>query len=131
MPNFEPEFYPETDDHTVVIPQGFASPSEDDLDVPLNLHKYVVRHPAATFFVRMTGSIMESHGIFDGDILVIDRSLIPKIESIVMAVIDGEFVVRVYGDITKEGEVWGVVTFSIKDYKGLSLRGTTGDAAIS
>jgi DNA polymerase V len=117
MPNFEPEFYPETDDHKVVIPQGFASPAEDDLDVPLNLHTYVVRHRAATFFVRMTGRAMELHGIFDGDILVIDRSLTPKKDSIVVALIDGEFIVRVYGDITKEGEVWGVVTFSVKHHK--------------
>jgi len=117
MPNFEPEFYPETDDHTVVIPPGFASPAEDDLDVPLNLHKYVVHHPAATFFVRMTGDAMEGHGIYNGDILVVDRSLTPKQESIVVALVDGEFIVRVYGDIAKEGEVWGVVTFSVKNHK--------------
>lgn len=114
MPNFEPEFYPETDDHQVVMPQGFASPAEDDLDVPLNLHKYVVQHPAATFFVRMVGDAMEEHGIYDGDILVIDRSLTPRKESIVLALTDGEFIVRVYQDLEVGSDVWGVVTFSLK-----------------
>lgn len=113
MPNFEPEFYPETDDHQVVIPQGFASPAEDDLDVPLNLHKYVVQRPAATFFARMSGSAMEEHGIYDGDVLVIDRSLTPKKQSIVMAVDDGEFVVRLFDTLGVDAEVWGVVTFSL------------------
>jgi DNA polymerase V len=115
MPNFEPEFYPETDDHKVVIPKGFASPSEEDLDVPLNLHKYVVQHPAATFFARMSGDAMVASGIFDGDILVIDRSVTPTAKSIVMAVVDGEFLVRQLSELTS-GEVWGAVTFSVKNH---------------
>lgn len=120
MPNFEPEFYPETDDHSVVIPKGFASPSEEDIDVPLNLHKYVVQHPAATFFVRMNGDAMEHAGIYDGDILVIDRSVTPSKQSIVMAVVEGEFIVREYSTIRQNAEVWGVVTFSLKDHRHMS-----------
>lgn len=117
MPNFEPEFYPETDDHAVVMPKGFASPAEDDLDVPLNLHTYVVQKPAATYFVRMSGDAMEGHGIFDNDILVIDRSLTPKKQSIVLAVVDGEFLVREFQSLDGSFLVWGVVTFSLKDYR--------------
>ncbi len=105
MPNFEPEFYPETYEECT-LPKGFASPAEDDLQVPLNLHKYVVSHPAATFFARMSGDAMVDHGIYDNDILVIDRSLTPESGSIVMAVVDGEFVVRVFSGLDGEAEVW-------------------------
>lgn len=120
MPNFEPEFYPETDDHKVVMPKGFASPAEDDLEVPLNLHKYVVQRPAATFFARMSGDAMVEYGIYDGDILVVDRSITPSKDSIVMAVVDGEFVVRLFEDLDGDVAVWGVVTFSLKDHRSLS-----------
>lgn len=117
MPNFEPEFYPETDEHKQVMPKGFAAPAEDDFETPLNLHKYVVAHPAATFFARMSGDAMKNEGIFDNDILVIDRSLTPQTQSIVMAIVDGEFLVRRFGDIPNTSEVWGVVTFSVTDQR--------------
>lgn len=116
MPNFEPEFYPETDDHKIVIPKGFASPADDDLEVPLNLHKYAVKRPAATFFARMSGDAMAAHGIFNNDILVIDRSVNPTAKSIVMAVVEGEFLVRELSMLSGEFLVWGVVAFSLKDH---------------
>ncbi len=57
------------------VSAGFPSPADDYLDVDLNLHKYLVKHPAATFFIIAKGHSMERAGISDRDLLVVDKSL--------------------------------------------------------
>ena len=82
----------------------------------LSLDEYFIKHPAATFFVKVEGEGMETHGIFKGDTLIIDRSLNPEKSSIVIVVIDGELTVRSFSDIdSEEAAVWGVVRGSVRD----------------
>ncbi len=69
---------------------GFPSPATDHLESRLNLHKHIVKHPSSTFFSRVEGESSSLLGVHDGDILVVDRSLAPKNESLVLAVLDGE-----------------------------------------
>ena len=76
------------------VSAGFPSPADDYLDVDLNLHKYLVKHPAATFFIIAKGHSMEKAGISDNDLLVIDKSLEPKNNDIVVAAVNGEFTVK-------------------------------------
>ena len=117
------------------VSAGFPSPAEDYLDTDLNLHKYLVKHPAATFFVRAKGYSMDDAGISDGDLLVIDKSVEVKNRDIIIACLNGEFTVKRYIkekhktylqaenksgsypniDISMEMdfEVWGVVTYTI------------------
>ena len=115
------------------VPAGFPSPAENFMDLDLNLQEYLVQHPSATFCVRVTGDSMQNAGILSGDVMVVDRSLEPKNNTIVLAVLDGEFTVK---RIQKKGEelflkpenkdfkpikvteemnfqVWGVVTHII------------------
>ena len=121
------------------VSAGFPSPADDYLDVDLNLHKYLVKHPAATFFIIAKGHSMERAGISDNDLLVIDKSLEPKNNDIVVAAVNGEFTVKRYlindgrvclraegefGDypdieITKsiEFEIWGIVTHTIHNHR--------------
>ncbi|MBF55982.1 MAG: peptidase S24 [Crocinitomicaceae bacterium] len=103
------------------------------MDLDLNLQEYLVQHPSATFCVRVTGDSMQNAGIFSGDVMVVDRALEPKNNTIVLAVLDGEFTVK---RIQKKGrqlflkpenetfkpiqiteemdfKVWGVVTHII------------------
>jgi DNA polymerase V len=76
----------------------------------LSLDEHFLKNPAATFFVMVDGDDMEEHGIFKGDTLIIDRSLNPEKNSIVIAVIDGELTVRNFSTIdNEEATVWGVV----------------------
>ena len=82
----------------------------------LSLDDHFIKHPAATFFVKVEGEGMEEHGIFKGDTLIIDRSLNPEKNSIVIAVVDGELTVRHFPTIDSEDvNVWGVVRGSIRD----------------
>lgn len=83
----------------------------------LSLDEHLIKHPAATFFVTVEGDGMIDHGIYDGDTLVIDRSLTPTRNSIVVAVIDGELTTRPFSVIDSEdATVWGVVRGSIRDF---------------
>jgi DNA polymerase V len=112
------------------VPAGFPSPAADYEEDKLDLNKHLIKNPAATFFVRVTGDSMEGAGINHGDLLVVDRSIEPRDKSIVIAVINGELTVKRIRIKNKkitlepenenysvqeiaedtEFEVWGVVT---------------------
>jgi DNA polymerase V len=76
------------------VSAGFPSPAEDYLEGKLDLNKHLIKHPSATFFVRVTGDSMIDVGIHEGDMLIVDRALEPHDGSIVIAVIDGELTVK-------------------------------------
>jgi SOS-response transcriptional repressor LexA len=69
----------------------FPSPADDYLDKKIDLNEELIRHPAATFFVRVEGDSMRDAGIFSGDLLIVDHSLEAKENAVVVAVLDGEF----------------------------------------
>ena len=117
------------------ISAGFPSPAEDYLDVDLNLHRYLVKNPASTFFIVAKGHSMENAGIGNNDLLVVDKSLKAKNNDIVIAVVNGEFTVKRYIDLNGkiflraeteisnypdikisdsiDFEIWGIVTHTI------------------
>ena len=115
------------------IPAGFPSPADDYLDESLDLNDLVIKHPAATFFVRVDGESMIGAGIHPGDVLVVDRTEEPADSKIVVAVLNGEFTVKRMQkldgkfalvsenpalpplEITPEVDVaiWGVVTYVV------------------
>ena len=115
---------------------GFPSPAEDLGAKRIDLTQMLVTHAQATYFLRASGHSMVEAGIFDNDILVVDRAIKPRNNHIVVAIVDGDFTVKqlyqrqgriklkaanpTFPDIVpKEGqtiEVWGVVTSSIKQF---------------
>jgi len=76
------------------VPAGFPSPADDYIDRSLDLNEYLIKHPSATFFIRVTGDSMSGAGIFSGDLLIIDRSIQASPGNIVLAVLNGEFTVK-------------------------------------
>lgn len=91
-------YSPEVDESQILIvgsvTAGFPSPADDYLEEKLNLHQHLIRHPSATFFVRVTGDSMTGAGIYSGDLLIVDRSLTPQHKQIVVAVVNNEFTVK-------------------------------------
>ena len=113
-------------------PAGFPSPAEDHIDRDLDLNEHLIRRPAATFFVRVSGRSMVGAGINDGALLIVDRSEEARDGRVVVAVVDGAHTVKRlrkangrcwleaanpdFQDIQvldDESHVWGVVTFVI------------------
>jgi DNA polymerase V len=76
------------------VKAGFPSPAEDYAETTLDLNQHLIAHPHATFFVRASGHSMIQAGIFDQDLLIVDRSLEPTNGKIVIAVINGELTVK-------------------------------------
>lgn len=73
---------------------GFPAPGDADVERVLDINDLVVRHPASTFFVRVSGDSMEGAGIFEGDVLVIDRAVEASDGKIVVAAVNGELLVK-------------------------------------
>ena len=119
--------------YTHPVSAGFPSPADDFLEKRLDLNDYLVRNRASTFLVKVEGHSMKDAGIFDGDVLVVDRSLEPAAGNVVLGVLHGEFTVKRIHlvenklflipenpefspiEITREMDftIWGVVTFCL------------------
>jgi len=76
------------------VSAGFPSPAEDYVEGKLDLNKFLIKHPSATFFVRVTGDSMIDAGIHEGDILIVDRAIEPADGHIIIAVVNGELTVK-------------------------------------
>lgn len=76
------------------VQAGFPSPADDYIETHLDLNKHLVKHPAATFFLKAFGDSMTGAGIVSGDLLVVDRSLEATHGKIVIAAINGELTVK-------------------------------------
>ena len=76
------------------VQAGFPSPAEDYIRQKLDLNTYLIKHPAATFFVRVSGDSMLGAGIHPGDILIVDRAVEPQDNNVVIALLAGEFTVK-------------------------------------
>lgn len=76
------------------VSAGYPSPSDDYIEKTINLNEMLIQHPSDTFFVRVTGSSMIGAGMFEGDLLVVDKSLPALSGKIVIAAVDGELTVK-------------------------------------
>jgi DNA polymerase V len=114
---------------------GFPSPADDYVERQLDLNEHLVRNRQATFFLRVRGDSMIGAGIYDGDLLIVDRSLKATHKKIVVAVVQGELLVKRLLHVDKKiflaaenpsyapievtselgFEVWGVVTHAIHE----------------
>lgn len=83
------------------VAAGFPSPAESTVEGEFDLNELLIKHPAATFFVRASGSSMINAGIFDNDILVVDKSLEPTSGKVVVVALNGELTVK---RLMKEGK---------------------------
>ena len=76
------------------VSAGFPSPADDYIEKKLDLNEYLIRHPAATFFVRVSGDSMSGASMHPGDILIVDRALKPISGKIVIAILEGDLTVK-------------------------------------
>lgn len=79
---------------TVKVSAGFPSPAADYEDRRLDINTYLVRNPVSTFYFPVQGDSMEGAEIFDGDILVVDKSVKPAHGHVVVAFVNGERLVK-------------------------------------
>ncbi|MFN8289376.1 MAG: translesion error-prone DNA polymerase V autoproteolytic subunit [Chitinophagaceae bacterium] len=73
---------------------GFGAAADDYAERGIDLNEQLIRNKPATFFFKMKGDAMREAGIFDGDILIVDRSLKLQSGKIIVAILNGELLVR-------------------------------------
>ena len=123
-----------------LLPAGFPSPAEEYMAKRHDLNDLLITHPLATFLWPVKGDSMTGAGIFDGDIVVVNKALTPVHKDVVVAEIDGDFTIKYlykrpdriklvaanpdYPDINfrdgQEMRICGVVTASIKSFRKLA-----------
>ena len=115
---------------------GFGAAADDYMERGIDLNEQLIGNKPATYFFKMKGDAMQQAGIFDGDILIVDRSLKLANGKIIVAILNGELLVRRYhknfssaflipdndrykpinlGEFT-DFKMWGVVTHSIHSF---------------
>jgi len=77
------------------VSAGFPSPADDYIEQPIDIYGYLIKHPTATYFARAEGESMTGVGIYNGDLLIVDRALNPQQGSVVIAAIDGELTCKI------------------------------------
>ena len=117
------------------VSAGFPSPAEEYIELGIDLNKYLIKNPISTFFLRVSGNSMNNAGIYNNDLLIIDRSINPNPGDIVVAILDGEFTLKrlikennnYYLKAGKENypsinlyeyidiQIWGVAIYSIHE----------------
>ena len=96
---------------------GFPSPASDYLEGEIDLNRYLIKNPPATFIVKSQGNSMLQAGIHSNDLLIVDRSIKPKNNSIVIASIDGELIVK---RIKISGKQF-LLTSDNKEYRNIKI----------
>lgn len=118
------------------VSAGFPGVVDEHMEDTLSLDQLLIKHPETTFFARVEGDSMTGAGIFQSDILIVDRSVSAKENDIVVALLDNEFTVKrlktrdglclkaensSYPDIAITGEhelvIWGVVTGLARNFR--------------
>ncbi len=100
------------------IPAGFPSPAEDYMDKQLDLNDYCIRNRAATFFAFVEGDSMIDAGFFDGDLMIIDRSVDAKTDDIIVAIINGDFTVK---RLCYDAQQWPILIPENKHYAPIRI----------
>ncbi|SFU79833.1 LexA family protein [Halomonas korlensis] len=114
---------------------GFPSPAQDYEGRTLDLNERLVKRPSASFFMTVTGDSMDSLGIHEDDLLLIDRSIDARPGHILVASVEGELIVKRYEMLGRrpylcsgnaqyppiplanlDCQVWGVVRAVIHEY---------------
>lgn len=106
-----------------VVPAGFPSPAGDDLEDQIDPIAWIVRHPSATFWWRVSGESLIDEGIYDGDLIAVDRAGKKKVGRIVLAVVDGSITVKKLAK--RDGHYWLDPKSQGNDYQPIKITETT------
>lgn len=118
------------------IPSCLASQSDDFIELKIDLNRDLIQHPSSTFFAKVSGESMMDAGIYDGDLIIIDRSLTAKDGDIAVCVIESEYTIKrikiesnccwlvssnekdepILVTVYNQFLIWGIVAHSIKSH---------------
>ena len=109
------------------VSAGFPSPADDYTEENIDLNEHLISNPFSTFFLRVKGDSMINSGIYDKDLIIVDKSLTPKPGNIVIAMIEGEFTVKRFSiknnKLYLKAENHNYPDFNFEDYSDIHIWG--------
>ena len=106
-----------------MITSGFPSPAKDFREKKLDLEDLLISNPSATFFLKAVGEYSDITGIYEGDILIVDRSLTPKEGDLVVSCSSEKLTIELFSRLYTDPEeyhinsLWGVIAWIIHPSK--------------
>lgn len=104
----------------VSVHDGFPNPATDSSLQLLDLNSLLIKHRISTYFMRIAGDDRREQGIFDGDIVIIDRALKPKRNDLVVWWEGETFRLSPKHAVPLDTPTWGVVTSTIHQFREIS-----------
>ena len=104
-------------EHRVLRPTqtGFSSPATHYAEPRIDLNEVLIDNPESTFFMRVADTNYLEYSIAEKDVLIIDKSILPKHNQLACITTDGKFAIqRIDSDSKEEIEIWGTITYVIK-----------------
>ena len=102
----------------VSVHSGFPNAAADARGRALDFNQLLIQRPSSTFCFRIRGAGHEDHGIFDGDIAVVDRALSPRPSDLILYWHGDSFAISRYSHLDEAETYWGVVTSTIRMLRG-------------
>lgn len=104
----------------VTVHDGFPNPATDTSLQPLDLNSLLITHTATTYLMRLSGDEWQALGIFDGDILIVDRSVNARPNDLVVWTKADRFIISHEHQVEEGSPVWGVITSTIHQFRKVS-----------
>lgn len=101
----------------VSVHAGFPNAADDSRLKGLSLDTLLVKNPNSTFYFQVSGNLWQNIGIFDGDVALVDRALVPHGNDMVVWHCEGEFAISSYTHMRRNATLWGTVTTVIHIFK--------------
>lgn len=108
---------------SIRVPAGFPSPTADHEEDEIDPIAWVVRHPSATFWWKVSGDSLMDEGIHDGDLIAVDRAGKRRVGRIVLAVVDGNVTVKKLAK--RDGRYWLDPKSRVQDFQPILVTDTT------
>jgi SOS-response transcriptional repressor LexA len=101
----------------VSVHAGFPNPGADHRTAPLSLDRLLIRHPSSTYFFRVEGHSWADHGIFDGNLALIDRAITPAPQDLVIYWANDSFAISRFSQLEQQGDIWGTIISTVHEHR--------------
>jgi DNA polymerase V len=110
------DYHPDPEADGVAVHSGFPNPGADRRTAPLSLDRLLIRHPSSTYFFRVQGHAWAEHGIFDGNLALIDRAVTPGPQDLVIYWEGNDFAISRRSRLTTTEPIWGTIINTIHEH---------------
>lgn len=110
------DYHPDQAADGVSVHAGFPNPGADHRAAPLSLDRLLIHHPSSTYFFRIEGHSWADHGIFDGNLALIDRAVAPRGQDLVIYWAGTSFGISRFSQLNQQDDIWGTIISTVHEH---------------